>query len=136
MGWMEVLALLKRIAPLLGRLAPMLEAFLATRTGSRVESDAALERLAADMHGQLQGVGEKHESLAGALAAQATQIAALADSLSQLRKMEGRNAEALLELQTDLTGIRKLLQSLAAVVVLLLVTCVALLVMLLLRHPA
>ncbi len=136
MGWLEVLALLKRIAPLLGRLAPMLEALLATRAGSRADSDAALARIADDMRGQLAATGEKHDSLADTLAAQAAQIAALSDSVGQLRKMEGRNAEAFLDLQTSVAALRKLLRMVLAILIVLLLACAGLLAVLVLRRPA
>lgn len=130
MGWMEILALLKRIAPLLGRLAPTLEAFLASRN-SRTETDAALERVASDLRGHLSASGE---NLAELLAAQSAQIKATAEHVSSLRAADERTAAQLLALETSFSTLTRLLRWAAAVLFLLLLACLVLLIVLL-RRP-
>ncbi len=135
MGWMEVLALLKRIAPLLGRLAPMLETFLATRAGGRADTDA-LERLSGAIKGQLASAGEQHSGLADAVRSQAGLLQELTRQID-LAHQRARATESQLDgLSRRLDDLRRTMLLLGAGLGLLLSGCVALLLLLLFHRPA
>ena len=134
MGWLEVLALLKRIAPLLGRLAPMLETLLANRMGSRADTDA-LERLSGELRGQLAATGEQHGDLAEAVRTQAALLHTLAGHVERSHAA-GQAAEIqLAELRAALASQKRRLLTFGSLLVLLLAVCLVLLVRLLLHRP-
>lgn len=135
MGWMEVLALLKRIAPLLGRLAPMLETFLATRAGGRADTDA-LERLSGDIKSQLATAGEQHTGLADAVRSQAALLAELTRQVDLQHQLGRANETQLDALTRGLAGLRRTALLLGAGLALLLVGCLALLLLLVFHRPA
>lgn len=132
MGWLEVLALLKRMMPLLSRVAPMLETFLATRGGARTENTAALEQVAGDLKVQLAAAAGNHDALATLLEKQGTQIAALASSV---RLENDRMAASLLETETAVRELSLGLRKLAILLVILLAACLGLLIAILLHRP-
>lgn len=135
MGWMEVLALLKRIAPLLGRLAPMLETFLATRGSARVETEA-LERLSGDIKGQLASAGEQHSGLADAVRSQAALLAELTRRVD-LANQRGTTTESQLEsLSRQLNTLKRTVLLLGTVLAMLLAGCLGLLLLLVFHRPA
>lgn len=137
MGWLEVLALLKRIAPLLGRLAPTLEAFLSTRGVSRADGDAAAERAANAIREGLAAAGQRHDALAAVLTGQAAEITAAAEGIRQLRATDHRNHVRMLELEASVDRVTRAVQALRTLVVGLLVLVAAstvLLAVLLLLH--
>ena len=135
MGWMEVLALLKRIAPLLGRLAPMLETFLATRAGGRADTDA-FERLSGDIKGQLASAGEQHTGLADAVRGQAALLTQLTQQVD-LAHQRGKTTESQLDgLSRRVDELRRTMLLLGAGLALLLAGCLALLLLLLFHRPA
>lgn len=135
MGWMEVLALLKRIAPLLGRLAPMLETFLATRTGGRADTDA-LERLSGDIKGQLASAGEQHTGLADAVRSQAALLSELTRQMD-LQHQRGKAAETQLDgLARSLADLRRTVLLLGTGLAVLMFGCLGLLLRLVFHRPA
>lgn len=135
MGWMEVLALLKRIAPLLGRLAPMLEAFLATRAGGRADTDA-LAQLSGDIKSQLASAGEQHTGLADAVRSQAGLLQELTRQVDLAHQRGQANETQLDSLSRQLAGLRGTVLLLGAVLALLLVACLGLLLLLVFHRSA
>ena len=135
MGWMEVLALLKRIAPLLGRLAPMLETFLATRAGGRVDTDA-LERLSGDIKGQLASAGEQHSGLADAVRSQAGLLQELTRQVDLAHQRGQANETQLDSLSRQLAELRQTVLLMGAGLALLLAGCLALLLLVVFHRPA
>ena len=134
MGWMEVLALLKRIAPLLGRLAPMLETFLATRAGGRADTEA-LERLSGDIKGHLAVTGEQHSGLADAVRSQAALLAELTQQVERTH-LRGKAVERRMdEVAQSVAALRRTVLLLGAGLAVLLCVCLVLLA-LLLHRPA
>ena len=135
MGWMEVLALLKRIAPLLGRLAPMLETFLATRAGGRADADA-LQRLSGDIKGQLAVTGEQHSDLADAVRSQASLLAELTGHVERAH-LRSKAAETQLDdVARSLMALQRTVLLLGGGLTVLLAACLALLLRLVLHRPA
>ena len=133
MGWLEVLALLKRILPLLGRVAPMLEAFLAARAGSSTEADVAFQRFGEDLRADREAAAKKHDNVAAMLASQDLHITAIRSDLRQMRETADRDVARLLALEYQLATVSKWLRLLILLTVAVLLLCAVLLVMLL-RH--
>ncbi len=136
MGWLEVLAQLKRVLPLLTRVAPLLESFLAVRGSTRGDTEAALERFAGDVKGQLAATALKHDSVAELLDAQAVQIAALTESVRQIHAREDRVAAGLLEIETAISELSRMLRKWAILLVALLLGCLGLLIAILLHRTS
>ncbi len=134
MGWLEVLALLKRFLPLLTRVAPMLETFVAARAGSKGDIDAALERMADNVKSQLAATGQKHDGVAELLGTQAVQVTALAESIRKLQATDDRTAARLLEIESAINALARTLRRMTVLLVSLLVACIGLLVAILLHR--
>ncbi len=133
MGWLEVLALLKRVVPLLTRVAPMLETFLASRSGSRAGSDAEFQRVAGDIRAQLTATADQHDSVADLLAVQGAQIASLAKNLDGARVENDRISARLLQIETTAEALARTLRWVITLLVLTLLVCIGLSVLLLRR---
>ncbi len=126
MGWLEVLALLKRLGPALARVVPMLEVFAASRGGSRADAEA-LDRLA----GELASVAKSHAAFAESLAGQAGQVAALSGDLRHMRDADERSAARLLEGETQVASLGKAVHQQRQMALAILLVCLAVLALLL-----
>lgn len=133
MGWFEVLAQLKRILPLLSRLAPMLETFLATRGGVRTETGTVVDRMRSDLQEQVSAAAQKQDGITVLLEEQARQTALLTANVSQVRHENDRVSARLLEIETALAAVARGLRKIAITVISLLILCIGLLIALLLR---
>lgn len=131
MGWLEVVALLKRVLPLLTRVAPMLETFLASRSGSRAGTDAEFQRVAGDIRAQLTATADQHGSVADLLAVQGAQIASLAKNLDGARGENDRISARLLEIEITAAALARSLRLTMVLLVIILLVCVGLVVLLL-----
>ncbi len=136
---MELLALLKRLAPLLGRVVPMLEMFVATRGTAHAATDA-MESLAADMAQLKEKQGDaarRHDALSVSLAEQSTTLSTLQQDIRHVREADERGAARLLELETQVSALTRSARSVKQLLLAVLAVCfvlLALLLALLLRH--
>lgn len=131
MGWLEVLALLKRVVPLLTRVAPMLETFLASRSGSRAGTDAEFQRVAGDIRAQLTATADQHGSVADLLAVQGAQIESLAKNLDGARGENDRISARLLQIETTAEALARTLRWVLVLLVIVLLIAVGLTVLVL-----
>ncbi len=130
MGWFEVLALLKRLAPMLSRIAPMLEAFMVTRGGTRADTEA-LDRLANDIKSELASASRSYNALTDLVSGQSTQVAALRDDLRHIREADERGASRLLEVEMQVAALGKSVRETRKLVIAVLVVCLIVLLALL-----
>ena len=133
MGWLELLGLMKRVLPLLGRLAPMLETYIAARGATQGDIEA-LDRLSGNLQAQLASSAQNHIDLKDTLDAQSDRLQRLADEVRHLRSAEAGLNVRLEYIEEQITSNVRLLRIAAVVAVSLLLACVGLLVTLLLRH--
>jgi CHASE3 domain sensor protein len=132
MGWLEVLAMLKRLLPLLTRVAPMLESYVGGRVAGR-DDTAAFERIAGELKQDLISTTAAHRTeVEAALAEQSGHLRELAEELRRLRVAEEERAAALAEVQQRLAAVQGSLKLLTVGVVLILVAIGAAVVVL--RH--
>lgn len=131
MGWLEVLALLKRVVPLLTRVAPMLETFLASRSGSRAGTDAEFQRVAGDIRAQLTATADQHGSVADLLAVQGAQIESLAKNLDGARGENDRISARLLQIETTAEALARTLRWVMVLLVIVLLIAIGLTVLVL-----
>ena len=126
MGWLELLPLLRRVLPLLDRLAPMLEYLVAGRMGGR----AAVEANSASMA----EVSKTHTSLQSTLEAQRLVLLELSAQLGMVR-VDADNARAqTLQLASKTADLARTVRNLLVITVSLVLLCLALLLVLVLRH--
>ena len=126
MGWFEVLALLKRLMPLLARVTPMLETFIASRIGVHAGNDAEFQRVAGDIRAQLTATADQHGSVAELLAVQGAQIASVAKNVDSLRGGTDRFAARLLEIEITTAALTRSIRWVMALLVSLLAVCLGL----------
>jgi CHASE3 domain sensor protein len=131
MGWLEVLTMLKRLVPLLTRVAPMLETFIATRGAVRNDS-AALERVAGGLKSDLLSTTAAHRTEIEA--AFSVQAAELRDIRVELKHLREEQASRLAEVERGVAATQRTLRGFAIATLVLVILCVALLAALLLRH--
>ena len=102
MGWLELLALLKRVLPLLDRLAPVLESAVAGRFSGRAEAERVASAAIMDTgRATSAAVAEVTRSLAQvwqALEEQRAEALRLRDEVHQLRSSEERHLRRVDEL--------------------------------------
>ncbi len=134
MGWLEVLALLKRLGPTLTRLVPMLEMFVASRGGSRGDTEAT-NSLHTEIKDELAAAARNHAALVESFAGHASQMAVLRDDLRSMREADESAAARLLALEVQVAALAKfagqakhLLTAVLGVCILLLVAVALLLV--------
>ncbi len=118
MGWLEVLALLKRLGPTLTRLVPMLEMFAAARGGSRADAEAT-DRLTSE----LVSVSKSHTALAELITGQAGQVATLVNELRQIREADVSDAARLLEVEMQVAALGKAVQQARQLLIVVLLMC-------------
>ena len=133
MGWLELLAMMKRVLPLLGRLAPMLETYVAARGATQGDA-GALDHLSADLQAQIAATAQNHVDLKDTLEAQSDRLQRLADEVRHLRTAESGLNVRLEYIEEQIASNVRLLRIAAVVAVTLLLACVGLLLTLLLRH--
>ena len=131
MGWLEVLAMLKRLLPLLSRVAPMLETYVGARVAARDDS-AALERIATDLKHDLISTTATHRT--ETQAALAEQSAKLRDIRLELKHLREEQAARMLEAEHRNASMQKSIRSLGLVTLVMVAVCVVLLVVIFLRH--
>ena len=107
MGWLEVLALLKRLLPLLNRVAPMLETFVAARGGARADVDAAAERLSSELKLHAEAGGRAGADLQQAIERQGSQIGSLAAGVAVLRRSAEAEAARMEAVERQLKSLRQ-----------------------------
>jgi hypothetical protein len=134
MGWLEVLAMLKRMMPLLTRLAPMLESYVGGRIAGRDEA-AALERVASGLKQDLISTTAAHRTeTEAALARQTAHLRELSEDLQELRMSQEESANKLEAVQVRLSAIQSTLRLLVAGMGLVLALLITVAVVLLLRR--
>lgn len=133
MGWLELLALLKRVLPLLSRVAPMLESYVVARGATRDDSEA-LDRLSAELKTHLAAANEHQSVLRDTLDIQNERLLHLSDELQRLRTAGTENSAKLEQIERQIASTSRLLRLALLPVMALLLVCVGLLVALLLRH--
>ncbi len=133
MGWLELIALLKRVLPLLSRLAPMLESYIGARGATRGDAEA-FDRLSGDLKTQLAGAAENHADLKGLLEAQSSVLQQLSDELHRQRAAEAEKLARLVQIQQQIAANTRLLRLASLLTFVLLLACIGLLIALL-RRP-
>ena len=140
MGWLELIALMRRVLPLLVRVAPMLEGYVGARGAMRNDTEA-LDRLAGDLKAQLAAGTDNHADLKGLLDAQNQLLEArsgrmqhLADELQRLRAADAEKLARLEQMERHISANTRLLRTASLLTIILLVVCTGLLIALLLRH--
>ena len=113
MGWLELLSLLKRVLPLLTRVAPMLETYVGGRLAGRDDS-VALERIAANLKHDLAATSatQRTETQA-ALAEQASHLRELTAEIRLLRVADDERSARLADVQQRLAVMQTMLRVLA-----------------------
>lgn len=133
MGWFELIALMKRVLPLLSRVAPMLETYLATRGATRGDSEA-LDRLSGEVKTHLATVAQGHTDLKGVLDTQNDRLLQISDELRQLRSADVANSIRLEYTEQQISSAMRMLRVVSMLMVALLLACIGLLIALLMRH--
>ena len=133
MGWLELIALMKRLLPLLSRVAPMLETYLGARGAVRGDTEA-IDRLSGDLQAQLASGTQNHLALSDALEAQNSRLLHLSDELQHLRAAQAEGVGRFDRMERQVASAGRLLRTVSVLTVVLLLACVGLLVAILLRH--
>lgn len=133
MGWFELIALMKRVLPLLSRVAPMLETYLATRGATRGDGEA-LDRLSGEVKTHLATLSQSHADLKSALDTQNDRLLQISDELRQLRSADVANSIRLEYTEQQIASALRMLRAVSVLMVALLLACIGLLIALLLRH--
>ena len=133
MGWLELIALMKRVLPLLSSVAPMLESYVGARGGVRGDAEA-IERLSGDLKAQLAGAVQNHVDLKDSLDTQSQRLQQLVDELQRMRAADVEKSARLETMERNVTANTRLLRTVSAVTLTLLFACIGLLIVLLLRH--
>ena len=133
MGWLELIALMKRLLPLLTRLAPMLESYIGARGATRGDTEA-IDRLSGDLKGQLAAATDNHSDLKGLLEAQNNFLQHQSDELQRLRAADAEKLARLEQIQQQIAANTRLLRSASLFMIVLLLACIGLLFALLRRH--
>jgi hypothetical protein len=121
MGWLEVLAMLKRLLPLLTRVAPLLESYVGGRIAGRDEA-AAIERVAADLKHDLIATTAAHRTeTEAALAEQTALLRELTEEVRWLHAAEEARAAQLATVQERLGSLQTTMRLLAIGIVLILI---------------
>ncbi|SEB55925.1 hypothetical protein [Terriglobus roseus] len=127
MGWLEVLAMLKRLLPLLNRIAPMLESYVGGRIAGR-DDTAALERISTDLKQHLIATAAASRSETETELAQQTAILReLTEEVRRLKASGDERASQLAGLQQQLVATHTMVRLLAAGMLLILVVVIVML---------
>jgi hypothetical protein len=127
MGWLEVLAMLKRLLPLLTRVAPMLESYAGGRVAGR-DDTAALERISNDLKQHLiSTTAANRTETEAALAQQTALLRDLTEEVHRLRASGDERATQLAGLQQQLVTTQTMLRLLAAGLLLILIAVILML---------
>jgi hypothetical protein len=131
MGWLEVLAMLKRLLPLLTRVAPMLESYVGGRVAGRDDA-ALLERVAGEFKTELIATTAVHRT--ETQAALAEQAAELRDIRMELKHLREEQAARIAEADLRNASMQQSIRALGIVTMVMVAVCIALLVVIFLRH--
>ena len=138
MGWLEVLALLKRLLPLLSRVAPMLEAFVVSRATNGKDAEAAVQRVTAELKSELEGefaaAAESRALLTRTLADHSERLRLMGDEVERLRVASGEHDARMEAVEMQIARLVRSLKTYAVVVMVLLILCTTLLVAMFLRR--
>jgi DNA repair exonuclease SbcCD ATPase subunit len=146
MGWLELIALMKRILPLLSRLAPLLEGYIGGRGAARGDAEA-FENLRGDLKSQREATTQNHADLTSLLnavddrlSAQSARLQHHSDELQHLRAADAENQARLENIEQQVAessrqtaANARLLRIASLLTVFLLLACVGLLIALMRR---
>ena len=132
MGWLELIALMKRVLPLLSSVAPMLESYVGARGATRGDTEA-IERLSGDLKAQLAGAAQNHLDLKDTLDAQDERLEHIADELQRLRAADAEVIARLEQIERHIASSARLMLLTSLLIAVLLLACVGLLIALLRR---
>jgi chromosome segregation ATPase len=133
MGWLELLALLKRVLPLLSSVAPMLESYVGARGATRGDAEA-IDRLSGDLKAELAATAQNHVDLKDTLDAQSERLRHLSDELQRLRGADSDKVARLEQIERQIASNTRLTSIASLLMITLLLACVGLLIALVARR--
>ena len=124
---------MKRVLPLLGRIAPMLETYVAARGATRADTEA-IDRLQSELKAQGEAGTLNHTDLKKALEAHGNSLSQLSEQVQQLRADERERFAQMQAMEAQTAQNARLLRAFGLLATLLLFVLGGMLIALLRRH--